>query len=239
MKDLKNILNAVDNKRLLLVFPHPDDESFSSVGVIRLAKSKGFKIILITLTQGGTGKIAINPHGKSLKEIRVMELKDAANLLGIDELIIKDYDDARLKSQKRWIKWLEKEMLKIRPGVVVTYDHTGISGHPDHITVSRIVKKIMKRKELKKTMLLWPVVSDKISKFLPAVLKDVRVTPGYFYDLGIMGVYKKIAAITAHKSQKNGVLKYLIMNILFEHKEWYHKVDIKNTYPYKYIDFEI
>jgi len=239
MDKLKNILSVTSNKKLLLVFPHPDDESFSSVGVISLAKKIGFKIILITLTQGGAGKIAINPHGKSLKEIRVIELKDAANLLGIDKLIIKDYNDAKLKTEKGWIKWLEKEMLKVNPGVVVTYDHTGISGHPDHITVSRIVKKIMKKKDFKNTILLWPVVSENISRFLPDTLNDIRVLPGYYYDLGFEGVYKKVAAIMSHKSQKNGVLKYLIMNILFEHKEWYHKVDIKKTYPYKYIDFEI
>jgi LmbE family N-acetylglucosaminyl deacetylase len=239
MKDLKNILNIVDNKKLLLVFPHPDDESFSAVGVVTLAKKLGFKIILITLTQGGAGKIAVNPHGKSLKEIRVMELTKASNLLGIDKLIIKDYGDAKLKVEKGWIKWLEKEMLKLNPGVVVTYDHTGISGHPDHITVSRVVKKIMKRKEFNKSVLLWPAVSEKISKFLPETLRKVRVSPGYVYDLRITGAFKKIAAVLTHKSQKNGVLKYLIMNILFEHKEWYHKVDIKKTYQYRYINFEI
>lgn len=204
-----------------------------------LAKKLGYEVVLITLTQGGAGKISINPRGKSLKEIRVGELENAARIVGIDKLIIKDYDDAKLKKRNGWSKWLEKEILKINPGVVVTYDHTGLTGHPDHISISLYVRKLAALPKLKNTQFLWPIPSKYIIRFVPENLRNFVPAPDLVFEMPLSTTLKKINAVLTHRSQKNSIRKYLIMLMLLERKEWYHRVDINKNYPYKYIDFEI
>ena len=224
---------------MLIIFPHPDDESYNCAGIIMTAKELGYDVTLITLTQGGAGKISINPKGKSLKELRIDELKKAAEILGIDNLVIKDYDDAKLKKRNGWSKWLEKETVRINPGIVVTYDHTGLTGHPDHISISLFLKELAKLSKLKKTVFLWPIPSTKVIGFMPEKIRDIVPKADRVLGMPASVTYKKLRAVLAHKSQKNNIRKYLIILMLFERKEWYHKVVINKDYPYKFIDFEI
>lgn len=128
--------------KVLLVFAHPDDESFTCGGTVaKLAKEKA-QVQLITLTKGEAGQCGEPPvcEKKDLGKIREKELKKAAKILGISKIHFFDYPDGKLKNISS--KVLSEHVLKIlkseKPDIVITYNKDGGSLHPDHIKVSRI-----------------------------------------------------------------------------------------------------
>src|SRR5438093_6640019 len=135
---------------LLLVHAHPDDEAISTGGAMMKAKAHGHRVVLVTATRGEVGEIhnmdeaAARPQ---LGEIRSVDLKNAAEILGVDRQEFLGYRDsgmvdtpdnkdprsfhqARLEDAAGKLAVLIREE---RPAVVVTYAEDGVYGHPDHI----------------------------------------------------------------------------------------------------------
>ena len=131
---------------LLAVFAHPDDESFSSGGVLALAAAGGYPVHLVCATDGdlggGEGARELDP------ELRRGELRQAAEALGIAAPIFLGYGDSGMEG---WEKpagclaladpaevtaRLAAVIRDVRPAVVLTFDPGGVYGHPDHVAVS-------------------------------------------------------------------------------------------------------
>lgn len=234
MTNLNDYLkNWQGKKTLLVVYPHPDDETMASGGLLLAAKKLGWQTIVVILTKGGAGQIHIHAKGRSLKSIRVEELKKAAQILKVDELIIGDFDDGKLREQKaKWQKWLNEQIAKYDPGIVVTYDHTGITGHPDHISLSVSLRNTQSK-------LFWSTVPQDF-RFLNPLVKEFA--PGPTHTLALKGDwYKKYLAASAHKSQAlgKGWPVPLWLGLYLYKTEWYHEVEAKKDYKYKYVSFEI
>ena len=76
-------------RQILVVFPHPDDEAFSSAGTIRLYRNMGVPVTYACLTLGEMGRNLGNPPfatRESLPNIRREELKAACEVMGIEDL---------------------------------------------------------------------------------------------------------------------------------------------------------
>jgi len=230
MQNLKDILQNGQGETLMVVYPHPDDETMANGGFLMAAKQLGWKTIAVILTKGGAGKVFVNPRGLSLKELRTLELTKATKILKVDELVLGDFDDGNLREQKtKWSKWVSEQINKYNPEIAVTYDHSGISGHPDHIVLSLEIKKLVN----KKTMLLWSTISPGFAKRIvnPNVF-EFASQPDYKLDLG-QNWFKKWRAARAHASQS------LNFRFAWQHFEWYHKVDLGKNYPHKFVEFKI
>jgi LmbE family N-acetylglucosaminyl deacetylase len=236
MQDIRELLAKTKNKTLMVVYPHPDDETMAAGGLLIAAKKMGYKTIAVLLTKGAAGQIHIHPKGKSLKQLRETELKKAVKILGVDELVLGDFDDGKLRQQK-WTKWVNGVLEKYQPGVVVTYDHSGLSGHPDHIALSVALKKLAN----KDMVLLWTTLSDDLAKrIVSPETQKYLVSPDYKLDLGFDWV-KKWRAARAHASQAlgNNFPIPLSVALAWQHYEWYHKVDLNKNYRYKFGNFDI
>lgn len=128
--------------KVIFIFAHPDDETFSSGGTIAKLTKENILVKLITATKGEKGEVGNPPLCKKeeLGKIREQELKSAAKILGISEIFFLGFIDGILENTSP--KKLEKEVLKIleseKPDIVVTFDKSGISNHPDHRTISKI-----------------------------------------------------------------------------------------------------
>src|SRR5579863_5872862 len=83
--------------KLLFVFAHPDDETFSSGGTIAKL-SKNHQIELICATRGEAGEVGDPPvcAQKDLGKIREQELRNAVKTLGISRLYLLNYQDLNL-----------------------------------------------------------------------------------------------------------------------------------------------
>ncbi|RJQ26787.1 PIG-L family deacetylase [Candidatus Parcubacteria bacterium] len=126
--------------KVLFVFAHPDDETFSSGGTIAKLKSLRHTVKLVTATRGEKGQVGEPPitSREKLGEVRERELRFAAKVLGISEIFFLDYIDGEL--EKVGVEKLEKDVLKIlrkeNPDIVITFDKRGGSNHPDHKVMS-------------------------------------------------------------------------------------------------------
>jgi len=125
-------------KRMMVILAHPDDESFGMGGTLAKYSHQGVQIILLCATRGEAGIPGKQP--KEAGEIREQELRQAAKQLGI-EVHFLGYQDGELSGVNPaillediacWIGLVE-------PQVILTFGPDGVSGHPDHVTVSHIV----------------------------------------------------------------------------------------------------
>jgi len=109
-------------KKMLLVFAHPDDESFDAGGTVAKYAALGWHVELICVTNG---------------EGRVAEVERAGKVLGIQHIQFLDQPDGELKSVTPGTleDLIVKKMEEYMPDIVITHDTTGMNNHPDHIKV--------------------------------------------------------------------------------------------------------
>lgn len=129
-------------KRMLLVFAHPDDESFVLGGTIAKASSEGAEIYLVSATRGEAGKTAGLCPPEKLGELREQELRKAAQVLGINKLSFLGYRDKEVLEAKAGeiLAQLVKIIRAYRPHVVITFGADGASGHRDHRAIHHWTK---------------------------------------------------------------------------------------------------
>lgn len=152
------------NQTTLLVFAHPDDETFSCGGSIaQWAKEPGHRIILYCATRGEAGKRGDPPlcPPEKLGEVRTAELQRAAAILGIDQVIMGDYPDGKMADlpSSHLVDDLQKIISNYTPQTVITFPPHGISGHPDHKAVHLATVEAIRTGSLE-TKLLYSVIPD-------------------------------------------------------------------------------
>jgi LmbE family N-acetylglucosaminyl deacetylase len=126
-------------KTVLAVFAHPDDESLMCGGTFARLADAGVRIVLMCASRGergSTSDAALVPDG-DLGAVRVRELREAAAVLGIAEVITLDHADGDL----RWhdVPEFHADIVRAiehyRPDAVITFAENGLYWHLDHIGV--------------------------------------------------------------------------------------------------------
>lgn len=120
---------------ILVVSPHPDDESIGCGGTICKHVLKGDAVHVVVLTSGEAGG-----HGRSREEtirLREQEARDASAILKLASLQFWHLPDGRLKATVAACQQLRRVIRTLRPSVVyVTHDG---EMHPDHRAAYRMV----------------------------------------------------------------------------------------------------
>ncbi len=136
---------------LLAIYAHPDDEAFGTGGTLARMSAEGRRVVLVCATRGEAGEIS-RPElatRETLGKVRERELRDAAEALGIAEVIFLGYrdsgmagtaenDDPRAFCQQRAdvvVRQLVEIIRRERPGAIITFDPSGGYGHPDHVAI--------------------------------------------------------------------------------------------------------
>ncbi len=132
----------MSNNRMLFVFAHPDDESFTSgVTIAKYAREEGADISLLCATRGQAGKAGDPPlcSPAELPMVREQELREAARILGISHVEVLEHEDKRLSAVplETLAGQIADAIRRRKPQVVVTFAPHGISGHPDHRAISQ------------------------------------------------------------------------------------------------------
>jgi LmbE family N-acetylglucosaminyl deacetylase len=131
-------------KKVLALFPHPDDE-VTVAGTLMRLKEDGHQIILVCLTRGEKGKSSGLEDEQELAKLRTVEMQESARLIGADQLILSDYPDSGIEDLG--MDSLKKVVLDIilenQPDVLISYDSkVGLYGHPDHRLTGKAVEKV-------------------------------------------------------------------------------------------------
>ncbi|WP_420645013.1 PIG-L deacetylase family protein [Candidatus Leptofilum sp.] len=139
----KDFLAKQNRLKLMCILAHPDDESLGTGGILAKYAAEGVHTSVITATrgqQGWPGDPAANPGPEALGQLRAGELRAAADVLGVQELILLDYMDGEL-DEVDWetaVSQIAHYIRLLQPHVVVTFDPYGAYGHPDHIAISQM-----------------------------------------------------------------------------------------------------
>lgn len=129
--------------KLMCVLAHPDDESLGTGGILAKYSAEGVETYLLTATRGERGwpgKPEDNPGLEALGRIREAELRAAAAILGLREVVFLDYLDGDVDQANpaEAIQRIATHIRRVRPQVVVTFAPDGYYGHPDHIATSQL-----------------------------------------------------------------------------------------------------
>jgi LmbE family N-acetylglucosaminyl deacetylase len=126
-------------RTVLAVFAHPDDESLACGGTLARLSDAGATVVLICASRGEKGTVSdpgLVPDG-DLGRVRTNELRAAADVLGIAEVIILDHPDGALRWRNHHYLHIHIVMAvrRWRPEVVITFAEDGLYWHLDHIGV--------------------------------------------------------------------------------------------------------
>ena len=138
-------------QRMLAVFAHPDDETFGAGGTLAFYAARGVYLTLVCATRGEAGEIS-DPKlasSENLGEVRELELRCAAESIGVGELVLLGYQDSGMagtlenQADNAYINIPDDDVVfklvqiirRVRPQVVLTFGPDGIYGHPDHIKI--------------------------------------------------------------------------------------------------------
>jgi len=212
--------------KVLFIYPHPDDETMATGGLIhKLSQNKKFKIKSITVTSGQKGDELLKLSPMELSKIRKIELANALNILKIRDYEVWDFMDGNLKYENRELKLkLKKTFEDFKPDLVVTYERFGIYGHPDHIALSKAINEIYIESPTFK--IIYSTISPKAfkEKKLPlhmAEEKSYPEEPEYKLFINPLNNFVKFKAAKAHKSQSLGGANSLELSFIFTWFEYF------------------
>jgi LmbE family N-acetylglucosaminyl deacetylase len=138
-------------RKLLVIFPHPDDEVTIAGTISLLRRAPGTQVTIAHLTHGEKGPTGNIVSRENLGAARADEAKAAAKLLGAEEIMLDypdggltDTDPAKLKATIRSL------IQQVQPSVILTYDdRVGLYGHPDHVLTGRYVREVFEEDQAK------------------------------------------------------------------------------------------
>ncbi len=129
---------------IVCVFAHPDDETFTMGGILAAAAKNGQRVVVITATRGEGGvQDEERWPAEELASIRTAELQAALNILGVHEQHFLDYPDGAcaeadpMEAAQRIVDIIGL----CQPASIFTFGPDGLTGHPDHKTVSAWAQK--------------------------------------------------------------------------------------------------
>ena len=136
--------------KLMIIFPHPDDESLGMGGTLAKYANEGTQVYLSCLTRGERGWPGLpedNPGMEALGRQRESELRCACQALGVREVTFLDYIDGDVDKAdfSEATDRITAQIRRIQPQVVVTFGPEGVYGHPDHIATSQLTQAAVLR----------------------------------------------------------------------------------------------
>jgi LmbE family N-acetylglucosaminyl deacetylase len=134
---------------VMAVFAHPDDE-FSVAPLLAKYAAAGHDVHLVVVTSGQIGDSHTDiPRGAELGAAREEEVRCSAAALGIKPPHLLGFMDGGISNWEtipRIADRLREIFEEVRPEVLITWGPDGLTGHPDHRTVSNVVTEVFQHR---------------------------------------------------------------------------------------------
>ncbi|MFZ3101892.1 MAG: bacillithiol biosynthesis deacetylase BshB2 [Desulfitobacteriaceae bacterium] len=200
-------------RHVLVVFPHPDDETFACGGTLASLTKSGVPVTYVCGTLGQMGRNMGRPFfatRESLPYVREAELKEACQALGIQQVIKLGLRDKMIEFEEpeALIQRIENIIHEVRPSLVLTH-YPGYSVHPDHNALGEITVRAISRLSME----------ERPKVYMHAFAREAQAvigSPNIVNDISAFAEMK-LAAIKAHKSQSQ-VFFGLLENGQFKEK---------------------
>jgi LmbE family N-acetylglucosaminyl deacetylase len=196
----------VDAPTLVCVHAHPDDEALFTAGVSLHYAKMGYRVVLVTCTNGQLGfddqaLPGSDPkhHDELTRSVRAGELQRAASMLGFSRVVTLGFDDSGMKG------WAQNESPhafmnidvdatartlaalfdEVGASVIVTYDENGFYGHPDHVMANVVTRRAIEF-ATSPLRLYYPVVPTKVlTEFVDEAKAKGVLLPAWVTNAGL------------------------------------------------------
>jgi len=210
--------------KLLVIGAHPDDAELMFGGTINKYSKTGNEVNIIVVTDGSNWNRVGVRDKKKIIAIRKQEASQAAQMLGVKNIIFLDFPDGLVKKDEL-IQVLINKIRKINPNIILT--HSEDEGHPDHVEVSRTVKRVCNKisEPAPITNHFWetsePVVTDFKGLFTSQIIYEKFSSNVRYIKLDKQDIEMKVKAVLCHKSQFLEQEGEWVSNRLFTEAKFY------------------
>jgi len=194
------------NLSLLVILAHPDDESFPMGGTLAKYATAGVNISLVCATRGEAGIPGMVVQEAGI--LRERELRSAATILGIQKIHFLGIRDGKLPEADPdlLVSQLQKIFLDVHPQAIITFGPDGISGHPDHVTISKLVTEAfdlaIQKGILSQAARLFYIAPSEATQQGCGVVPSVEQAGGPVAAIDVEKyLVKKVQAMQSHASQ--------------------------------------
>ncbi|WP_449355488.1 bacillithiol biosynthesis deacetylase BshB2 [Virgibacillus natechei] len=206
-------------KHVVVIYPHPDDESFGTAGTITQFRKQDVPVTYLCGTLGEMGRNMGTPpfaNRETLPEIRKEELINACNVLDV-ELKMLGYRDKTMEYEDRdeVASRLKGILEELEPSLVITH-YPDYAVHPDHNALGAAAIEAVRLMDVRNRPVVWAqAISNNYEEEIgkPDITNDISD----HFDT-------KMEAIKAHSSQASGILRQ------FEPEEQTIDEDIKRRF---------
>lgn len=194
-----------DGSTVLLVIAHPDDESMFFGPTLINLKKRGTNIIILCLSRG-------NYYGDGEK--RRQEMMAATDHFGITDVTIIDDDKLKDGMDEKWDEQLIQsyvlEQIRRNRDItsIITFDRNGVSGHPNHKSVSESLRKFSKTFNFDVYQLETVALLRKYSWLMDLILVSIEA-------MGLNNLFIEVVSISDVSKIRGGLQKHQSQMIWF------------------------
>jgi N-acetylglucosamine malate deacetylase 1 len=147
------------NKMVLVLAPHPDDETFGCGGTIRMLSESGVDVDVAFMTRGEQGMERGAPHteeaSRQLAEVRTREGRAACEVLGVRNVMFLNGSDTRLGDEPHLVSAIAG-LLRAQPYRRVFCPWPQDS-HQDHQATFKLLKEAVTQNHIATSFWLYEV----------------------------------------------------------------------------------
>lgn len=200
-------------KTALVVVAHPDDAEFGCGGTLAAWAAEGWEITLVICTDGSGGgpddATDVGPAARRrISEIRKAEQQEAANVLGLKEVIFLDYPDGMLQPTLELRRDIVRQIRRVRaqrvvcqsPDRVWTPQYSIPRFHPDHLAAANATLAAV----YPAAQNGWDFPELLAEGYPPSKVREVYITGAPVLNFAVdisATIEQKLAALRCHVSQ--------------------------------------
>ena len=190
-----------NKSEIMVITAHPDDSEFGAAGSVAKWILEGKRVVYVVCTSGDKGTDNPDIPSHELAKIREKEQKDAANVLGVSDVIFLGYPDQGLEDTPDFRKAIVRQIRLYKPDMIVTSDpYRRYIWHRDHRITGQVTLDAVF--PYARDLLAYPdlikegIMPHKVKKILFFGTEDVNLR------IDITDTFHlKLEALRCHKSQ--------------------------------------
>ena len=205
----------------LAVWAHPDDETYLSGALLAALRDRGERVVCVTATRGeAADPDATDEQRRALAALRTRELEAAAAVLGIEEHVWLDLPDGGCAEvdPAPVVARLVDIADDMGARTILTFGPDGVTGHPDHCTVSAWVSAAAPLMHTRPRVLHAAFTPEEMEEYRDLnesfdiyTYGQPRLCPAeelvVFLQLDGAALERKVEALLAQASQTNGIVE--------------------------------
>jgi LmbE family N-acetylglucosaminyl deacetylase len=202
-------------KKVLVLAPHPDDETFGCGGTIVKILKSGGEVKVVFLTDGSLGfPDHLGRASREKKELvvkREEEAKSAGAILGVKDLVFWRFHDGALSVNKTSINLMKELLSSYRPDFVFTPSF--LDAHPDHMETNHILAASLEVVEGRGPYIfsyeVWtPLTPNRLVPIDKYIDKKIRAMKAYSSQLSSRRYDHAITGLNSYRGIITNVGKY-------------------------------